>query len=1417
MRSQSIVSLSTLVAALGLSIGPRVTAQAEVPSPWQPGEAVCVLFLGDGGHHQPAARADQVLAPLRERGIDVFYTESLTSLSTEGLRGYHALLVYANHLSIGRAQEQALRAFVANGGGLVAVHCASACFANSPAWIELVGAQFQRHGVGTFRTELSALEHPLTKGFAGFESWDETYVHTRHNEDRTVLEVRVDGEHREPWTWVRTSGKGRVFYTAWGHDQRTWGNPGFQDLLGRGIRWAVGDLEPGRAPAATPFEIVASKSPIPDYPAGRRWGESEEVRTMQAPLPAAVSQGRLVTPPGVRVELFATEPDLKKPIAMAWDARGRLFVAETVDYPNDPQPRGQGHDRIQVCEDTDGDGRADRFTVFADGLSIPTGLVFAGDGLVVVQAPDLLLLRDTDGDDRADERRVLVSGWGTGDTHAGPSNLRYGFDNRVWGTVGYSGFRGQVDGEERRFGSGIWAIGTDGTRFEYLGSTTNNTWGLGFDETGNVFASTANGNPSVHLAIPHRHYERVPGLAAGALQTIADSLAIHPITTAVRQVDYHGKFTAGAGHAIYTARAMPRAWWNRAAFVPEPTGHLAAMFFVEPRGSGFVARSAWNLIASDDQWTAPIQAEVGPDGAVWVIDWYNYIVQHNPTPQGFPTGRGNAYETPLRDKQHGRIYRLVPDGVALPKARDLAGADAATLVRTLDDDNQFWRLTAQRLLLAHADVGIDAPLRARVGIAKLDALGLDPGALHSLWTLHGRRAIDAPESAAPVRGALRHAAASVRAAAWQVLPRSEANLEYVLDRNLLDDVDAKVRLHALLALAEMPRSERAGRAVFQLAQRAADLDDPWLPDALTIAAAQHDVGFLGAALAAARPEPGAASAPPKNLFRNADFEAGEGAAADAWAPRTYSGRGATHAWAEGGRGADGGYCLMIRATQGTDTSWFQDVPVEPGRTYQLRGYIKTQGLARVRGGMGALFNVHGRDQQTHTSNPVHGDADWTLSTLTFDSGSARSVSINCLFGGWGQATGTAWFDDLELVPIDNGMPGPEGKILARVTRSFSARASGPAVVDLVLGLRGCAPSVARSFLEGLANGWPAERQVQLEGAAGAALAAVSRDFDAQTRAALLLLCDKLGARAALRADAEAFLAGLRATLLDAAVDVPERVRAARQLVAMDDRDATVTTLAGLLAASAAPTFNEGMVEAIATSVRPEAGVAVLARWTSLGASARRRAVAMLCQRAEWTHALLAAIEKGDLQTGDVEPQRWPLLEQHPDAAIAAKARSLHARPAEDRAALVLKLMAAAERAGDATRGAALYKEQCAACHQLGGVGGVIGPHLDGIGARARRDTLLAIVDPNQSVEANYVLWIVATKDGSVLSGRLDAETRTTIELLDLVGQRHVIPRSELRELRSAMRSLMPDTFHLLGEQALADLLEYLAGAHGEKK
>ncbi|MDA0749380.1 MAG: glycosyl hydrolase, partial [Verrucomicrobia bacterium] len=307
-----------------------------------------------------------------------------------------------------------------------------------------------------------------------------------------------------------------------------------------------------------PFEYMAAPAPLPNYTPNARWGtQGDPITTMQIPLSPEASMEHMVTFRDFDISLFAAEPQVVKPLWLAFDPKGRLWIAESVDYPNEMQPEGQGRDRLKIVEDTDGDGKADKFTTFVDKLSIPTSFVFADGGVIVVHSGRTEFFKDTDGDDKADESKVLFEGWGTRDTHAAESNLRYGFDNWIWGTVGYSGFEGTVGGKELRFGQGIFRFKPDGSELEFIRSSNNNTWGLGLTEDNIIIGSTANGNASMYMPIPNRYYEAVNGWSAARLESIATSQRIFPITDKVRQVDWHNQYTAGSGSAIYTARSFP--------------------------------------------------------------------------------------------------------------------------------------------------------------------------------------------------------------------------------------------------------------------------------------------------------------------------------------------------------------------------------------------------------------------------------------------------------------------------------------------------------------------------------------------------------------------------------------------------------------------------------------------------------------------------------------------------------------------------------------------------------------------------------------------------------------------------------------------------------------------------------------------
>ncbi|HRQ18831.1 MAG TPA: ThuA domain-containing protein [Agriterribacter sp.] len=804
-----------------------------------------ILFLGHKSKHHDSEKLAELLSQeYFKKGINITYTTNPDDLLGEDMKLYDGLLLYANHDSITAPQEKALLEYVRSGKGFIPLHCASWCFRNSPEVVEMTGGQFKTHQYDSFTAVIVKPDHPVMKDVPAFSTEDETYVHDKISKDIEVLTERIEGDHREPYTWVRNYGEGRVFYTAYGHDEKTWMNPGFLKLVYNGIMWAVGDHAKS---LAEQFDM-----PDPKYTDARmpNYEKRDPPPQFQEPLSPEQSMKLIQVPVGFEIQLFAAEPDINKPIYMNWDERGRLWIVETMDYPNMVRDnKEQGKDMIKILEDTDGDGRADKFTVFADKLNIPTSFAFINGGIVVAQAPDFLFLKDTDGDDKADVREKIISGWGTFDTHAGPSNFRYGPDNTIWGTVGYSGFKGVV-GESKdtmRFSQGLYHFTADGKQLEFLGNTSNNTWGLGFSEDFDVFISTANNTHSAAYTIPKRYFEMSGQGAETGIDKIESHYTMHVVTKNLRQVDVHNGFTAAAGHSLYTARTYPKAYWNRIAFVSEPTGRVIHRNIIEPNGSTFKeGEDGWNFVASADDWFGPVQAEVGPDGNVWMLDWYNFIIQHNPTPQGYETGKGNAYINPIRDSLRGRIYSIRYKKGKKDKISSLHKKDTDGLINALGSPNMFWRTTAQRLLVESGDKRIVDKLYKIIENTSVDEIGLNAPAVHALWTLQGLKAFsgDNKEALNVAIGALKHPSTGVRRAAIQVLPATEEVSKALIEADIFKDKDLRVVLAAVLKACDLPASETLGEVLFKLASKeGGSAEDKWIQKALFIASGIQQQGF----------------------------------------------------------------------------------------------------------------------------------------------------------------------------------------------------------------------------------------------------------------------------------------------------------------------------------------------------------------------------------------------------------------------------------------------------------------------------------------------------------------------------------------------------------------------------------------------
>lgn len=578
--------------------------------------------------------------------------------------------------------------------------------------------------------------------------------------------------------------------------------------------------------------LVLSCSTQNKKPALTYSGEEPKV---QNPLSPEDSQKHIEVPKGFETILFASEPEIINPISFTWDERGRLWVLQSMDYPHGLS-NDVGGDRITICEDTDNDGKADKFTDFATNQSLSTGIVIVKGGAIVAQAPNMVFLEDTDGDDKFDKRTILFDGFGTYDTHAGPSSLRYGPDNMIWGAVGYSGFKNTFNGDKVDFTMGVYKFSKQGDYFEPVGRFNNNTWGLGINEKFEVFGSTANNNHCCYVGIPLHHYSYLKKRPSWAMNAdfIQGHYDISPVTDIpLQQVDVRGGYTAAAGANFYTARNFPKQYWGQ-MFVNEPTGHLVHIANIEEKGAGYIEVDGGNIFASTDEWTAPVFSETGPDGNLWVADWYNPVIQHNPDKRGMDNqiwndekGKGNAHENPLRDKGHGRIYIVKPKKEADSKITSLSLANTEQLIEGLKSDNMFWRITAQRLIVENK---LTVLIPALIELASDDSLT----ALHALWALDGLNALDADAAKKIISKGLISNSLAIQKSSIELLPKTVEGTELLLESGVLNHENLHIRLSAILQASMLPETDALAKKIKEIAEYEDNNDDKWLSSAINI-------------------------------------------------------------------------------------------------------------------------------------------------------------------------------------------------------------------------------------------------------------------------------------------------------------------------------------------------------------------------------------------------------------------------------------------------------------------------------------------------------------------------------------------------------------------------------------------------------
>jgi putative membrane-bound dehydrogenase-like protein len=442
-----------------------------------------------------------------------------------------------------------------------------------------------------------------------------------------------------------------------------------------------------------------------------------------APIPPEKATATFTVPEGFEMRLFAAEPDVVNPVAMDWDERGRLWVLELFEYPLGAKRGEKPRDRIRILEDTDADGRADKSTLFADGLNLATGLLLGNGGVYVGQAPFLLFLEDTDGDDRADKTTKLLGGFGLEDRHELLNGFAWGPDGWLYMTQGVFTHSKVKDPEhpERReviMNAAVGRFHPDTKVFEIFADGASNQWHVDFDRYGNAFVSACVIDHLFHMA-PGGLYTRQAGRPEHAY-----SYELLPSI-----VDHKHYRAAYCGVALYQGHQYPESYQGR-VLMGNIHENAVNMDHLVPNGSSFKAEAMDNFVESTDGWFRAVSEQIGPDGTVWIADWYDKYPCYqnaNADPEGV-------------DRHYGRIWRVVHVGDQTGKelasrpqvGMNLAQKSTTALVELLSHPNVWHRETAQRLLHERKDVSARSAL-----VRQMETGDTIESRLTSLWALHG--------------------------------------------------------------------------------------------------------------------------------------------------------------------------------------------------------------------------------------------------------------------------------------------------------------------------------------------------------------------------------------------------------------------------------------------------------------------------------------------------------------------------------------------------------------------------------------------------------------------------------------------------------------------------------------------------------
>lgn len=513
--------------------------------------------------------------------------------------------------------------------------------------------------------------------------------------------------------------------------------------------------------------------------------------------------------PAFRVERVASEPVVRDPVDLQFDENGTVYVLEMGGYPFASDVEAEYPGNVVVIEDGDGDGVYDRRRVFADRFRYASSILPYRGGLLVASPPDLLWVKDTDGDGQADVREVLITGFSVGNTQHNFNGLLYGLDNWIYsGNGGNSGSIYWPDRPDEVFPIRHRDMRFDlpGRRVGFIGRTTTG-FNVAIDDFGRVF-TTHNLRHVNHLVFPDRYFDRVSWLIPPGNPDISDHktggldrvYAVGVQDARVNHPEQSGYFSCACGITSYGGGSFPDEF-NGNLFVADAVLNLIHRDILRPDGPGFLAgrgRSKVEFLASADRHFRPVNMRVGPDGALYIVDFHRPVIEH---PEWIPDELEREMDI-FAGRDQGRIYRVFPrEGLPRVQPRfDRTRIDAVVLF--LEHRNKWWRDTAQRLLVWWNDPA------AVPHLARLIESSPHPEArVHAMWTLHGM-SMDSSGASRLTEPLLRMGLADSHPGVREnALVMAEAGLKRDTDRlaavlAMADDPDPRVRMQVALSLGE---------------------------------------------------------------------------------------------------------------------------------------------------------------------------------------------------------------------------------------------------------------------------------------------------------------------------------------------------------------------------------------------------------------------------------------------------------------------------------------------------------------------------------------------------------------------------------------------------------------------------------------